>query len=75
MAGANFTLPGPASGAGTIVRSWLLDLLVDALRDDRHLAALKGDVEDSGEGRCTTSSPAAPFPGEPTTCGRHAVHE
>ncbi len=38
---------------GTVVRSWLLDLLVDALDKDPELAALKGYVEDSGEGRWT----------------------
>ena len=36
---------------GTVVRSWLLDLLVQALADDPHLVQLKGYVEDSGEGR------------------------
>jgi 6-phosphogluconate dehydrogenase len=38
---------------GTVVRSWLLDLLVKALADDPELAAIKGYVEDSGEGRWT----------------------
>jgi 6-phosphogluconate dehydrogenase len=38
---------------GTVVRSWLLDLLVAALEDDPQLTALKGYVEDSGEGRWT----------------------
>src|SRR5262249_10894257 len=36
---------------GTVVRSWLLDLLVRALEQDPKLAALRGWVEDSGEGR------------------------
>ncbi|QYB07418.1 decarboxylating 6-phosphogluconate dehydrogenase [Rhodococcus sp. USK10] len=39
--------------AGTVVRSWLLDLLVEALRDDPGLATLSGFVDDSGEGRWT----------------------
>ncbi|NDL57898.1 phosphogluconate dehydrogenase (NAD(+)-dependent, decarboxylating) [Phytoactinopolyspora mesophila] len=38
---------------GTVVRSWLLDLLVDALDEDPELAGLTGYVEDSGEGRWT----------------------
>jgi 6-phosphogluconate dehydrogenase len=38
---------------GTVVRSWLLDLLVLALKDDPALAALDDYVEDSGEGRWT----------------------
>jgi 6-phosphogluconate dehydrogenase len=38
---------------GTVVRSWLLDLLVVALKDDPGLAKLDDYVEDSGEGRWT----------------------
>jgi 6-phosphogluconate dehydrogenase len=38
---------------GSVVRSWLLDLLERALRDDPGLEKLKGWVEDSGEGRWT----------------------
>ena len=38
---------------GTVVRSWLLDLLVLALKDDPGLAALTDYVDDSGEGRWT----------------------
>jgi 6-phosphogluconate dehydrogenase len=38
---------------GTVVRSWLLDLLVVALKDDPDLAKLDDYVEDSGEGRWT----------------------
>ncbi|GLZ37381.1 6-phosphogluconate dehydrogenase [Actinokineospora sp. NBRC 105648] len=38
---------------GTVVRSWLLDLLVKALDEDPGLAQLTGYVEDSGEGRWT----------------------
>ena len=38
---------------GSVVRSWLLDLFANALRDDPDLAALKGYAEDSGEGRWT----------------------
>ncbi len=38
---------------GTVVRSWLLDLLVIALKDDPGLARLDDYVDDSGEGRWT----------------------
>jgi 6-phosphogluconate dehydrogenase len=38
---------------GTVVRSWLLELLVNALEEDPELADLEGYVEDSGEGRWT----------------------
>ena len=38
---------------GSVVRSWLLDLLVLALEDDPNLEKIRGYVEDSGEGRWT----------------------
>jgi 6-phosphogluconate dehydrogenase len=38
---------------GTVVRSWLLDLLDRALDDDPELAGLHGYAEDTGEGRWT----------------------
>ena len=38
---------------GTVVRSWLLELLVHALEEDPELANIEGFVEDSGEGRWT----------------------
>jgi 6-phosphogluconate dehydrogenase len=38
---------------GTVIRSWLLDLLVLALEKDPRLDEIKGYVEDSGEGRWT----------------------
>jgi 6-phosphogluconate dehydrogenase len=38
---------------GTVVRSWLLDLLVRALEEDPELSQLRGYVNDSGEGRWT----------------------
>ncbi|TDC89213.1 decarboxylating 6-phosphogluconate dehydrogenase [Saccharopolyspora aridisoli] len=38
---------------GTVVRSWLLDLLVRALDEDPELSELRGYVQDSGEGRWT----------------------
>jgi 6-phosphogluconate dehydrogenase len=38
---------------GSVVRSWLLDLLVGALEQDPDLATVRGYAEDSGEGRWT----------------------
>jgi 6-phosphogluconate dehydrogenase len=38
---------------GSVVRSWLLELLVDALDKDPQLDQVRGYVEDSGEGRWT----------------------
>jgi 6-phosphogluconate dehydrogenase len=38
---------------GSVVRSWLLDLLVLALEQDPGLEKIRGYVEDSGEGRWT----------------------
>jgi 6-phosphogluconate dehydrogenase len=38
---------------GTVIRSWLLDLLVLALEEDPKLDQIRGYVEDSGEGRWT----------------------
>jgi 6-phosphogluconate dehydrogenase len=39
--------------AGTVVRSWLLDLLDQALEGDPELSSLRGYAEDTGEGRWT----------------------
>ncbi|NUO57776.1 MAG: decarboxylating 6-phosphogluconate dehydrogenase [Hamadaea sp.] len=38
---------------GTVIRSWLLDLMDNALTADPHLDQLKGYAEDTGEGRWT----------------------
>ncbi|MGH3079681.1 MAG: phosphogluconate dehydrogenase (NAD(+)-dependent, decarboxylating) [Gaiellaceae bacterium] len=38
---------------GSVVRSWLLDLLARALEEDPGLEGIRGYVEDSGEGRWT----------------------
>jgi 6-phosphogluconate dehydrogenase len=38
---------------GSVVSSWLLDLVAAALTQDRDLAGFSPDVEDSGEGRWT----------------------
>jgi 6-phosphogluconate dehydrogenase len=44
---------------GTVVRSWLLELLVQALDADPKLADIEGYVEDSGEGRWTVEEALA----------------
>ncbi len=38
---------------GSVVRSWLLELLAGAYRENPHLDHVKGYVDDSGEGRWT----------------------
>ena len=50
---------------GTVIRSWLLDLAVNALDGDEHLEQLRGYAEDSGEGRWTVEAAvnhAVPLP-------------
>ncbi len=50
---------------GTVIRSWLLDLLVLALEADPELGEIQGYVEDSGEGRWTVEEAinhAVPLP-------------
>ncbi len=38
---------------GSVVRSWLLDLMAEAFADDKKLSTLSDYVDDSGEGRWT----------------------
>jgi 6-phosphogluconate dehydrogenase len=40
---------------GSVVRSWLLDLIANALEEDQALTHIKGWVADSGEGRWTVA--------------------
>ena len=50
---------------GTVIRSWLLDLLVTALDEDNGLKGIRGYAEDSGEGRWTVEAAiehAVPLP-------------
>jgi len=50
---------------GTVIRSWLLDLLVDAIQKDAHLDQIRGYADDSGEGRWTVQEAidnAVPMP-------------
>jgi 6-phosphogluconate dehydrogenase len=51
----DFSLPDVAElwRRGSVIGSWLLDLLADALLEDPQLAKFKGRVSDSGEGRWT----------------------
>ena len=41
---------------GSVVRSWLLDLIARGLSQDPELSAIKGYVEDTGEGRWTVEA-------------------
>ena len=50
---------------GTVVRSWLLDLLVKATKEDPDLSQIRGYAQDSGEGRWTVEAAienAVPLP-------------
>jgi 6-phosphogluconate dehydrogenase len=40
---------------GSVVRSWLLDLIYDALKEDQDLENIASYVSDSGEGRWTVA--------------------
>jgi 6-phosphogluconate dehydrogenase len=55
LKGSDFDLDLPAIAGiwryGSVVRSWLLELLVDAYQRDPDLSSIRGWVEDSGEGR------------------------
>ena len=42
--------------SGSVVRSWLLDLIALGLSQDPELSAIKGYVEDTGEGRWTVEA-------------------
>jgi len=44
---------------GTVIRSWLLDLIVRALDSDPRLEKIRGYAEDSGEGRWTVDAAIA----------------
>ncbi len=42
--------------SGSVVRSWLLDLIANGLAQDPELSRIKGYVEDTGEGRWTVEA-------------------
>ena len=51
---------------GSVVRSWLLDLIADGLHKDPELADIRGYVEDTGEGRWTVAAAVADAVPAPT---------
>jgi len=63
LAAANIIKDVPATfqswQEGTVIRSWLLDLIVLALHDDPKLTRIRGYAEDSGEGRWTVDAAIA----------------
>ncbi|MDQ6937921.1 MAG: decarboxylating 6-phosphogluconate dehydrogenase [Actinomycetota bacterium] len=62
---ANVTETMDAWREGTVIRSWLLDLAVAALKEDPGLAQIRGYAADSGEGRWTVQAAvdnAVPLP-------------
>ena len=54
--GMNMQAIAEAWRTGSVVRSWLLDLIARGLAEDPELAAIKGWVEDTGEGRWTVEA-------------------
>jgi 6-phosphogluconate dehydrogenase len=60
MKASNFELDLPTIAGiwryGSVVRSWLLELLVEAYRTDADLSQVGAYVEDSGEGRWTVQA-------------------
>jgi 6-phosphogluconate dehydrogenase len=69
MEAADLRIDVPATFAawrhGSVVRSWLLELMVNALEADPELSGVRGYAEDSGEGRWTVDEAvraAVPLP-------------
>jgi 6-phosphogluconate dehydrogenase len=56
---------------GSVIRSWLLELLESAFEKDPKLESIKGHVEDSGEGRWTVEQ--AIESGVPATAIAHSL--
>ncbi len=54
--GMNMQAIAEAWRTGSVVRSWLLDLIARGLEQDPDLAGIKGWVEDTGEGRWTVEA-------------------
>ena len=52
----NLTKVAEAWRYGSVIRSWLLELAVNAFKDDPKLKHLKDYVQDSGEGRWTVQT-------------------
>ena len=54
--GMNMQAIAEAWRTGSVVRSWLLDLIARGLSQDPELSTIKGWVEDTGEGRWTVEA-------------------
>ena len=54
--GMNMQAIAEAWRTGSVVRSWLLDLIARGLTQDPELSSIKGWVEDTGEGRWTVEA-------------------
>jgi len=54
--GMNMQAIAEAWRSGSVVRSWLLDLIARGLSQDPELSTIKGWVEDTGEGRWTVEA-------------------
>jgi 6-phosphogluconate dehydrogenase len=54
--GMNMQAIAEAWRTGSVVRSWLLDLIARGLSQDPELSGIKGYVEDTGEGRWTVEA-------------------
>jgi len=54
--GMNMQAIAEAWRTGSVVRSWLLDLIARGLKQDPELSGIKGYVEDTGEGRWTVEA-------------------
>lgn len=54
--GMDMTAIAEAWRSGSVVRSWLLDLIARGLAQDPELSTIKGYVEDTGEGRWTVEA-------------------
>lgn len=51
--GLDFSSVADLWNRGSVIRSWLLELIADAFSKDPELSGIEGYVEDSGEGRWT----------------------
>src|SRR5260370_7945112 len=56
FSGMNMQAIAEAWRTGSVVRSWLLDLIARGLEQDPELSTIKGYVEDTGEGRWTVEA-------------------
>ena len=54
--GMNLAAIAAAWCEGTVIRSWLMELIAKGLTEDPELSTLKAYVEDTGEGRWTVQA-------------------